>query len=328
LKVPHSINTYFEVYPTQKWILAKGSEGQIISNIIDFTSAVSNNYNIVQFERGESMNFELVPSLMSKFYIMKGDTVGIIYSSHLQETLTQLKGNLLVANANLAAKSTGEKDELIETAKRTVKLSEAKIEEKKLLFETAKELFKKEYISKEQYEAALWQLKQSEIENEVNKAQLNVLMTGSKEEDLLVLKSTIDSYLNEMKLLKNRLKDFTLTAPISGEIIKQFSRDTLLLVNNTSGLILIAPVRYENIHYLTEGEPVRIELKNIPEEIKGKLVSVSKEVKNLNGVQVIYSRILLDSSSVNLVPGLLIGGEIILPKISIKEYLFSLFTAY
>lgn len=135
----------------------------------------------------------------------------------------------------------------------------------------------------------------------------------------------MDSYLNELNLLNNRLKDFVLLAPISGDIVRQFSRDTLLLVNDLSHLVLTAPVRYENIHHLTEGEPVRIELKNIPEELSGKLVSVSKEVKILNGVQVLYSRIVLDSSKAALVPGLLIGGEIVLPKVTIKEYLFSLF---
>lgn len=325
VKVPHSIYTYFEVNPKQRWVLAKGAEGQIVSNTIDFESTVSNNFNVVQFERGESMNLRLVQSIMSKSFLLKGDTVGIISSSHLQERLTQLKGNLLVAQADLAAKSTGEKQAIIEEAKNKVKFTEAKIQERALLFERAKELFQKEYVSKEEYEASLWNLKQAEIENEINKAQLEVITTGSKDEELQVLKSAIDSYLDEIKLLDKRLKDFVLTAPISGEIIKQFSRDTLLLVNNTSELVLTAPIRYEHIHYLTEGELVRIELKNIPEEITGKLVSISKEVKNLNGVQILYSRILLDTSNVNLVPGLLAGGEIILPKVTIKEYLLSLF---
>ncbi len=325
VKVPQSISTYFEVNPVKKWILSKGPEGQIVSSVIDFTSAVSNDYAIVQFERGESMNFRLAQSVLPKSSILKGDTVGVITSSRLQERLTQLAGSLLIAKADLTARSTGEKQALIEEARNRVKYAEAKIQEKKLLFERAMELFKKEYISKEEYDASQWNLRQAEIEREINKAQLEALMTGSKSEDLQVLRSTIDSYLGEMRLLKNRLKDFVLVSPISGDIIKQSSRDTLLLVNDLSQLILTAPIRYENIHHLSEGQQVRIELKNISEELTGKLVSVSREVKNLNGVQVLYSRILLDSSNATLVPGLLVGGEIILPNVSIKEYLFSLF---
>ncbi len=325
VKVPHNISTYFEVDPVKKWILAKGPEGQMISSVIDFASAVSNDYTVVQFERGESMNFRLAQSMPAKSSIQKGDTVGAIHSSRLQERLTALAGDLLIARADLTARSTGEKQALVDEARNRVKYAEAKIQEKALLFERAKELFGKEYISKQEFDVSQWNLRQAEIEHEINKAQLEALMTGSKSEDLQVLKSTIESYRREMKLLNDRLKDFVLVAPISGEIVKQFSRDTLLLVNDMSHLVLTAPIRFENVRHLTEGEKVHIELKNIPEVLTGRLVSISKEAKNLNGVQVLYSRIVLDSSKTALVPGLLIGGEIILPNITIKEYLFSLF---
>jgi hypothetical protein len=96
-------------------------------------------------------------------------------------------------------------------------------------------------------------------------------------------------------------------------------------VNNTSQLILTAPIRYEKVHYFTEGESIRVEIGNISEAITGKLISISKEVKNFNGVQVLYARISLDPSGINLVPGLIIRGEVILLNVTIKEYLFSLF---
>jgi hypothetical protein len=324
VKVPHSIRTYFEVQPIQKWVLAKGVEGQIVSSVIHFKSGASNNISVVQFERGESMNFNFVPSIESKTSLMAGDTVGIVYSSRLHERLTQLRGIILIAQADLVAKSTGEKQALIDEAKKKIKYSEAKTQEKTLLFERTKELFKKEYISKEEYDAALWELRQAEIENEIDKAQLEVYLTGSKNEDIKVLKTTIDSYLGEIELLKKRLKDFVLTLPISGDILREYSKDTLLVVNNITKLILYAPVRFENAQYLREGEQVQIELRNVPEEVTGVLHSLSKEVKILNGVQILYARIIIDPQKFNMVPGLLIGGEIILPKVTITQYLISL----
>jgi hypothetical protein len=325
VKVPHSIHTYFEVQPVQKWVLAKGVEGQIVSSVINFKSGASNDISVVQFERGESMNFNFIPSIESKSSLVAGDTVGIVYSSRLQERLTQLRGSILIAQADLAAKGTGEKQDLIEVANKKIKYSEAKIQEKTLLFERAKELLKKEYISKEEYDISLWQLKQAEIENEINKAQLNVYLTGLKDEDLEVLKTTIDSHFGEIELLKKRLKDFVLTSPISGDILREYSKDTLLVVNNTSKFILYAPVRFENAQYLREGEQVQIELRNVPEEVTGVLHSLSKEIKILNGVQILYARIIIDPQKLNMVPGLLIGGEIILPKVTITQYLISLF---
>jgi hypothetical protein len=325
VKVHQSFNTYFEVNPIQKWLLTKGVEGQIVSKIIDFESSVSKDYSVVQFERGESMNFKMDYSIMSKSSVVKGDTIGIIQSSKLQERLAELEGTILITQSDLAAKSTGEKSELIDEATNRVKFGDAKIIEKKRLYERAEELFNKEYISKEEQENALWNFKQAVIENEINKAQLQALMTGRKSEELQILKSAITSYNKEAQLLRKRLKDFVITAPIHGEIIKRFSQDTLLTVNNTSQLILTAPLRYENKYYLTEGDSVSILIKSSSEEIRGKLVSISKEVRNLNSAQVLYVNILVDSSYTELIPGLLIQGEIILPKVTIKEFLFSLF---
>jgi len=325
VKVNQSIYSIFEVNPSQKWVLAKGAEGQIISSVMDYKSAISNNIFIVQFERGESMNFQLVQSVMSKSMFTTGDTIAIVYSSRLLERLTKLRGDVLITQADLTAKSTGGKKPLIDEARIKEEYSAAKIQEKKKLFTRTQELFNKGYISKEQFDASQWELRQAEIENEIDHAQLDVYLSGSKEEDLQVLRITIRSYLNEIELLKKRLQDFVLQSPISGDIIRNYSKDTLLIVNNTSSMILSTPIRYEKIHYLTEGESVRFVLKNISEELIGTLVAISKEVKMVNGAQILYARISLDRNKFQLVPGLVIGGEIILPKVTLLEYLYSLF---
>ena len=63
VRVPHSIRTYFEVQPVQRWVLSKGPEGQIISSVTNFKAGTSNNISIVQFERGEIMNFNFIPTM-------------------------------------------------------------------------------------------------------------------------------------------------------------------------------------------------------------------------------------------------------------------------
>jgi hypothetical protein len=325
IRVPNSIYTYFEVHPQQKWILSRGNEGQIISNIIDFTSMISNNFTIVQFERGESMNFKLLPSVAVLSSVSKGDTIGIIKSSKLQERIIELEGELLIAKANLAARSTGEKQELIEEAKNKIKYSEAKIQEQRTLFNRADELVKKEYISKSEYELSLWNLKQYEIQNEIDKARLASLTSGSKTEDLHVLRSIINNYGRELNLQQNRLSDFVLTAPISGEILREYSLDTILAVNNISTLILTAPIRYEKTGFLLEGQKIFIKLRNYSEPIPGRITSISKEIKYLSGAQVTLCRIHVESPPQNLIPGLLVQGQILLPDVTVKEYLFSLF---
>jgi hypothetical protein len=324
LKVPHSIDTYFEVNPAQKWILSKGPSGQIISNLIDYTSVVSNNFSVVQFVRGESMNLTLNDSFKSKSTITKGDTIGRINSSDLQERLAELEGSLLVAKANLAAGSTGEKQSMIDAAKSRVEVTGAALSQKRLAFQRAEELNKKGYMPQGEYETYLWDLRQTEILQQVNQAQLAEMTTGLKKEDIQVLQTTINANINELRVIRNRMDESVLTAPISGDIAWGFSRDTLFKVNNMSQVVLTALIRYGQIPYLSEGQPVQISLRNISGELTGRVVSISREMTVVGGTQVLPASILLESPDKRLVPGLLIAGEIILPKITIKDFVLSI----
>jgi hypothetical protein len=325
LRVPRSISTVVEVRPLQRWALTKGTEGQMIASVTDYQSATFNSIHVVQFERGESMEFRLVASVQSRTAISMGDTIGMISSSRLQERLAKLKGDLLTARADLVAKSTGEKLPLIEGDKKRVEYSKARIQEKKILFERAEDLFKKGYVSQEEFDAARWQLRQAELENEIDHAQLDVRMTGSKWEDLQVVRTAVQSYLGEIALLERRLQDFVLQSPISGEIVRNFSQDTLLIVNNCSRLILNVPVRYEEARHMHEGDSLHIALRCLPEELVGVVVGLAREVQTINGVQVMYARIGLDPGGYRLVPGLVVGGDIILPTVTLPEFISSLF---
>jgi len=325
VKTNLTIATVFEVHPSQKWVLAIGTEGQVTSSITDYSSAISNNISVVQFERGESMNFHLVPSLLPKSTLVTGDTVAVISSSLLQERLIRLRGDLLIARADLSAQSAGEKQPLIDEARKRIEYSEANVRGKKIPFERKRDLLAKGYISQAEFDEAQLELKQAELENEINRAQLTVSSTGSKEEILQVLRTRIQAYLDEITLLEERLQDFVLRSPVSGDIIRNFSKDTLLIVNNTSRLILKAPVRYEKANYLAEGDSVRLAIKNVPVELTGFIVAISKQVEIVNGVQVLNIRISLATNDYRLVPGLIAGGEIILGQVTVADYMRAIF---
>lgn len=325
VRVDRSIATVFEVFPAQKWVLAKGTEAQITSTVIDYRSAISNNISVVQFERGESMNFHLASSIGARASLAAGDTVAVVSSSRLQEQLITLRGSLLVAQAGLAAKSAGEKESLIEQGRKQVEYSEARIVLKRIPFERKRELFKRGYIANEEFETAAQELRQAEIENEINHAQLAVYTSGSKKEDLEVLRSTIRSLQNEIGVLEARLEGFVLRSPVSGELIRNFSRDTLLIVNNTSSLILNVQIRFEKTGALAEGDTVRLALKHASAELSGRIVAISKVVETVNAVQIVTARIAIDGANTRLLPGLTVGGEIILGRETLLDHMAALF---
>jgi hypothetical protein len=325
MKVDLTISTFFEVHPSQKWVLSIGPEGQITSSITDFSSLVSNNISVVQFERGESMNFHLVPSLLQKSALVTGDSVAVLSSSLLQERLVKLKGDLLIAQADLAAQSIGEKQSLIDEGKKRVEYSEAAVKGKKIPYDRNLELLKKGYISKQEFDETEFDLRQAELEHEINRARLAVTTTGGKEEYLQVLRMRIQAYRGEIDLLENRLRDFIIRCPVSGEIVRNYSKDTVLIVNNASRLILSVPIRYEKAKYLNAGDSVRIALKNMPEEIAGVIVGISKQVEKINGIQILTARISIGNNGYRLVPGLTVGGEIVLAPVTMLDYVKALF---
>jgi hypothetical protein len=325
VKIHQRVGTLFEVHPLQKWVLTKGTEGQIISSVMDYRSAIAQNVTVVQFERGESMDLQFAPSLLLKPAVALAETVALVRSSRLQEQITALQGNLLVARATLASKSAGDKQPLIEEARKKVEYSEAKVQEKKVLFDRTEALFKKGYASQAEFDAQQCNLRQATLESEINRAQLNVYLTGSKEEELEVLRSTIRAYENELALLTQRQRDHIILAPVSGEMVRHVSRDTLFMVNNTSSLVLFAPVRYEKSHYLHEGQEVEIALNNFHETLRGTVVAIGKEAELMNGIQVLHTRIIIDAPDSPVVPGLTIGGDIMLQKVSLLKYLYAMF---
>ncbi|MCC6395641.1 MAG: hypothetical protein IT282_01395 [Bacteroidetes bacterium] len=326
VKVHQSIITVFEVYPLQKWILTKGEEAPIISAVTDYRAALSNEIHVFQFERGESMEFRLVPSVKMKTSVARGDTIAVLGSSRIRERLAELKGALNVARADLAVRRAGEKQPVVEEESQRVEHAAARIQEKKILFERAQELYKKGYVSREEFDAAQWQLKEAELEHGIHRAALQASLTGSKAEELQMVRAMIASYRGEIALLESRLQSFILLAPIPGDVVRSFSVDTLFTVSNCSCAILHAPIRCAQAHHLTEGESLCISLKNVPGETTGVLVDLAKRVDVINGVQVRYARIALERDACPLLPGLTVGGEIILPRVRASEYLLGLLT--
>lgn len=109
-KLPYTINVVGEIKPSREWMLSKGDGGQFLTNLLDNEKGITQNYGVTQSERGEDINFILHPLMSSKKTINAGDTIGIIYSSKLERRLSQLKGDLQVAETKL--KSAKEKSKV------------------------------------------------------------------------------------------------------------------------------------------------------------------------------------------------------------------------
>lgn len=321
IKPTLTIKTFSEVFPKERWILVGGTNGQLISSMIDYESGFTVQYNLNQFERGEQISLKYLFNYKEKKFFNKGDSILSIISSDVEDRLITLEGEYEVAKANLKSQSSGQKEALIKEAQNRLNYTEEKINEQKVIFQRINSLFEKGLISQQEYETQKWILDLLEIEKKINKAQLENISTGVKQEEIDLLKSQIASLESKLNFLKNRKSELTIISPISGYVSNIFSQDTLMTLINDREIILHAPVKISDLEFLKKGETVKLQLNDFEKAYSGLIILINKEVKILNNQQVVFISIKLDNKDGELLPGMVLESLIQVKEISLFEYI-------
>jgi len=314
-----TIKTLSEVFPKEKWLLIRGTNGQLISSMIDYESGLTVQYNLNQFERGEFISLKYFFNPQEKKFFNKGDTILSIYSSEVEDRLVTIEGELNIAKANLISQSTGQKEALIKEAQSRLNYVDEKINEQKILFDRSKALYEKNLISQQDYETQKWILDLLEIEKKIYKAQLENFSTGVKLEDIKLLKSQISALESRLNFLKKRKNDLTITSPISGSLLNVFSQDTLMTLINDREVILHTPVKISDLQFLKNGIIVKLQIDNSYYE--GQIVFINKEIKLINNQQVVFISIKLDNRNGKLLSGMVLETLLQIKEISLIEYI-------
>lgn len=321
VEVPLTINTYSEVFPKEKWLLTLGSGSEIVSNLIDYTQGHSSHYKISNFERGEFISADFKEYIKDKTEFVKGDMVLCLHSSNVNDQLISAEGELETAIAKLKSQSTAQKEPLINEAENKVKLMQTKIEEQKILLERTQKLFAKGYSSQQEYELQKWNLDLLEIEKKVYSAQLENLKTGVKPEEIKFLESEIKAAKVRMKFLKERESQLVFLSPIDGKVISSFSTDTLLNVTNYNGVVLHTPIKISDLHQIKTGQTIKVSLTGFDHVYKGEIISVNKEVKFVDGQQVVFVSLLLENFSDKLLPGMVVENSLTTGETTLFEHI-------
>lgn len=316
-----NIKSFSEIYPKEKWILTWGTNGQIISNMIDYSSGHTVAYNLNQFERGEFISLKFNPLDKTGRIINKGDTIISMSSSEVEERLITAEGELEVARANLQSKNTGEKESVIEEAKNRLNYTLEKINQQQVLFNRDSVLYKKGLISEQEYDSQKWLLDLLLVEKKIYESQIKDLSSGVKTEEVGLLKSQIKSIETRLNVLKKRKNNLTIVSPITGYISDTFSPDTLLVLVNDRETILRVPIKIEDIDLLRNHKTVKIGFADSDTEYEGGIISISREVKFVDNQQVVFVSILVKNNDGKLMSGMVKETFIKLNEISLFKYL-------
>jgi hypothetical protein len=318
--VPLSVKTYAEVFPKEKWLLTVGNGGQIISNYTDYSQGHALQYNISQFERGDFVAVNFLKKINNK-NVSAGDTIVNMRSSYILDELVTAEGELNVACADLNAQSSPEKRPLIAEAESRLKYTEEKIGEQKILYDRTKKLYDKGFNSQQEYELQKWNVDLLEIERDIYKAQIENLRTGVKPQETQLLESKVNSIKKRLDFLKSKESQLSIISPIEGRVISSFSPDTLFNVTNFNQVVLHIPVKLIDLTDFYEGQNIPISFSNNREVMKGKILSIDKEVKMINNQQVVFLSLILDNPASFLLPGMVIETSMTLGKITLIKQL-------
>lgn len=285
LTFTHKIDAAARILPAREWILQRGNDGSLMATMRNHRNALVENYSVVQVERGDAVQFRFSSKLETRERISLGDTIGAIHSNEVVRQLARQRGNLSQAQATLDLYLSGEKAAVVEEARRKWALSREKATLQKEILARQEELFKKDLISREAYEITKNTADVYQLEAGMARAQLQTVKTGAKPEQIQLIRFQIQSIKDEIRVLENRIRRFTLLAPFDGRIIRTPARDTLLIVNDTAMVALI-PVNINHFPEIQTGRTVQFNVNSAQSKIRGQIIRVNKNLMVLNGEQV------------------------------------------
>jgi hypothetical protein len=319
-RIPYSIKTLGKIQPRREWFVVRASDGQISTHLVNHEAGLVEKVTVTQMQRGDAAEFRLLPVLLHSDTVTEGDTVAILHSADLEQAITQVKGSLAAARAQLMVLSTGEKWPLVEEAQHRVEQAMLAAEEQGRVAERLSALYDRQLVSFQEYELALATQRVYEANINMAKSQLASMQSGAKKEASDLVLSQITSLEQEIVILQKKASGYVLRSPLSGIRIQYFSPDTFLAVAETSSYTLTMPIRAREHSILQGGESVCIQSANGAIRGIGHLFFINPMLELLNGEQIFWAVARIDESE-GLFPGMFLPSEIKCKAISKFTYL-------
>ncbi len=321
IKLPYNISMPGKILASSEWIVYKGNNGQLITQLNNRKLGIIKDYSIHEFERGDDVSFSTIKDLGFGSSVKQYDTLGYVYSNEIEREITLLEGQLKVARANLELNQTGEKESIIAEAQENLSYQKSKAEEQRKILAREKELYKANLISQQEYEIAEGTAALNDINISIAEAQLKSAQTGAKNQQVDLIKQQINAYEKEIGVWKSRLAANKLVTPIPGMITHMTMGDTLFVISDTSSFVVLIPIKLQEKPFIKLNDIVNIELPFDEGNAEAKLKTIGKAVQYIARSPVVYGTAFVRIKDKNLLPDMLVKCKIESGSISLYEHL-------
>ena len=317
VKIPNNTPAYAKILPAKEFVVIKGSNGQIISHLVNNFTGIVENVKTIQVDREDFASFRL-----TKFYsnILKGDTIANFSSSHTNYILEEVKGELLEQEKFLESQLSGEKEAIINEQEKIHEISKINYSNQEPIFKRKADLYDNELISEEEYDLAKNYLERLKLEVEREFQKLQVLKTGVKNEDIVVTKEKISNLKNRIEILKNRVSDYNIIAPFDGTISGSNSLDTLFIISKINSYVALIPIEVGKSNSISFNLGINFQESDSLNRIK--VQSQVPQIKTINGRKYVIYKSLFKTDKIfvnNIYECSIVGEETTILDILIKK---------
>jgi hypothetical protein len=323
LPIKFNYNLYVKgkILPSKEWIIYKGTDGRLTSQLINYRSGISQAYDVNLFDRGDAMQFAFDEGLYSGSQILVNDTIGVVYSNEIERQIENLKGQIILAKASLSLNLTGEKQAIIDQENKNLEYAIKQADEQKKILDRMQILYEKGLVSEEEYEIAKGSYDLNNINISISKARLQTVESGAKLEQIELIKSQIISLEKELAILQKRFKGFTIISPLSGVVNRKTNSDTLMTISDVSEFILINPVKVNDKKFISDSALIDIYAVGKKQNVNANVIEIDNSVKIVNGIQVVTVTSVVNGKGADIIPNLIVDCYIHTGRLSPLDYL-------
>ena len=330
IRLPYTISCSGKILPAREWIVRNVDGGDIMSLFNNHISSTNYDFTDFKFERGDIAYFKFNDEFLSHNSVKEGDTIGSITSFILTEKLIQLKNSLNEEYAYLKTISTGEKVSLVESAKNQYTLAKQEFDLQERNYERQKKLFEKAAIPEAEYDIAVRDYELAKTNIELAKNNQLTIETGAKPELVNYSNVKINSIINEIEILEQKLKHYTLIAPFNGKIVtKKVALNNpealtyhILHIIDTAEYVVLLPIELYQQKYITKNISIEANLTYGSMVVKGSYIVEDQDVELAgNYKQVFIVKGYLKSTPIEIPYGIYAPCTINCGKVSLFEYI-------
>jgi hypothetical protein len=208
------------IEPTRSWSLTELRPGTFESRAMDLAADRLIHYRLFEFDRPSLMDLQL-PALDAgqSVPIKKGQVVVRFSASSLDLQIAERRSQLESAKARLAVLEAGAKPSEISWAKVAVEQARADLKAQHTVYRRTEQLFADGIAAEQDWEEVQADYRLKELNLELAQAEMHILESGSKPEELDEVRVSIAGFVEELAALEVMLVAQEIKSPIAGRVV-------------------------------------------------------------------------------------------------------------